>query len=95
MSHNLPLNRIIHHQDKVTVVALSVEILITLLEIVPEEGVIKTMMTGGMMSDSITEVNWRSPPGYRQDMYDERLYHKNENPNWRSSPGYRQGRSSY
>ena len=37
-------------------VASSVEILIILLEIVPDEGDIKTMMTGGMMSDSIAEV---------------------------------------
>ena len=37
-------------------VASSVEILIILLEIVPEEGIIRTMMTGGMMNDSITEV---------------------------------------
>ena len=37
-------------------VASSVEILIILSEIVPEEGVIKTMITGGMMSDSIAEV---------------------------------------
>ena len=56
VSHILPTNTIIHHQDRVTAVASSVEILIILLEIVPEEGVIKTMITGGMMSDSIAEV---------------------------------------